>query len=293
MAKPTVFISHIHEEDNCANALENVLRKALLGALDVFNSSNRKSIAAGDPWRDRIIDTLRNSACVLVLASPNSVTSSWVNFETGGAWTCGTRVIPCCIQGMQPSSLPAPLSDLQAVSLDSSEDLRTLVTALAETAGLDSPSEFDFAEAVETIVATWQQPTDQLKNEEFETWFQKVQRRPEKYKGDTALGYFRVKHLSATDPQETRQFPGENLTPGDSVSCWIEVEGQQSKWTSHGFAGGDVADFLESVTEHTVLHGKVKCLGHVKVFETIVDLGDEERGISYPTAWLVAKAKKA
>jgi hypothetical protein len=58
MQKPTVFISHIHEEEVCANALEKVLRKALLGALDIFNSSNRKSIAAGDPWRDRIIETL-------------------------------------------------------------------------------------------------------------------------------------------------------------------------------------------------------------------------------------------
>ena len=91
MGKPVVFISHIHEDEQCANALEQALKKALLGALEVFNSSNRRSIAAGGPWRDRIIDTLKRSATVLVLASPDSVASPWVNFETGGAWVARSR----------------------------------------------------------------------------------------------------------------------------------------------------------------------------------------------------------
>jgi nicotinamidase-related amidase len=29
-----------------------------------------------------------------------------------------------------------------------------------------------------------------------------------------------------------------------------------------------------------------------KVYETIVNLGDDDRGISYPTAWLILDAKK-
>jgi len=70
--KQTVFVSHIHGEEHTANTVEAVLRKALLGAIDIFNSSNRRSISPGDPWRDRIINTLQKSTCVLVLASPNS-----------------------------------------------------------------------------------------------------------------------------------------------------------------------------------------------------------------------------
>jgi hypothetical protein len=53
-----------------------------------------------------------------------------------------------------------------------------------------------------------------------------------------------------------------------------------------------VADTLESLPDGTVLYGTVKCLGQMKVYETIMDMGDEERGISYPTAWLIVDAKK-
>jgi hypothetical protein len=179
--KPVVFISHLHEDEGCANALEQVLRKALLGALDVFNSSNRRSIAAGDPWRYRIIETLKRAATVLVLASPESVSSPWGNFETGGAWVAGTRVIPTCIKGMKPESLPAPLGHLQAVSLDSPEALRLLISRLSETAGLDEPVEFDFEQATNTIVASWSKSTAEVDNANFLAWYSKASRRPEKY----------------------------------------------------------------------------------------------------------------
>src|SRR5205823_6212104 len=50
--KPLVFISHIHEEEPSANALEKVLRRALLGALDVFNQTEvdrcRRSLEGAD-----------------------------------------------------------------------------------------------------------------------------------------------------------------------------------------------------------------------------------------------------
>jgi hypothetical protein len=52
MARPTVLISHVSRESDTAVALENVLTEALLGGLDVFNTSNRTSLSVGDPWRD-------------------------------------------------------------------------------------------------------------------------------------------------------------------------------------------------------------------------------------------------
>lgn len=293
MNKPVVFISHIHEDEACASALEQVLRKALLGALDIFNSSNRRSISAGDPWRDRIIETLKRSATVLVLASPDSVSSPWVNFETGGAWVAGTRVIPSCIKGMKPESLPAPLGHLQAVGLDSAAGLRLLINRLSETAGLDEPVDFDFDQAAQEIIASWSTKTVDVDNSAFLTWYKKVDRRPEKYKGETATGLFRVKHLNATDRQETSQFPGEGMKPGDTISFWLDVEGPGTVWTSHCFAAGPVADFLEGVNETILLRGTVKALGQMKVYETTMDFGNEDRGISYPTAWRVVDVARA
>jgi hypothetical protein len=293
MSKPVVFISHIHQDEACADALEHVLRKALLGALEVFNSSNRRSISAGDPWRDRIIETLKRSATVLVLASPDSVSSPWVNFETGGAWVAGTRVIPSCIKGMKPESLPAPLGHLQAVSLDSSDGLRLLINLLSETAGLDKPTEFDFDQAAGTIIASWKANIPDVDNTTFLAWYAKVERRPEKYKGESATGFFRVKHLHATDQQETRQFRGEGMKAGDTIHFWLELEGSESVWTSQCFATGTVADFLEGVNETILLRGTVKALGQMKVYETIMDMGDEERGVSYPAAWRVTDVTRA
>jgi hypothetical protein len=160
--KPKVFISHIHNEEHTANTVEAVLRKALLGAIDIFNSSNRQSIIPGDPWRDKIVETLQKSTCVLVLASPNSVSSPWVNFEAGGAWVAGTRVIPCCAGGMKPSSLPAPWGHLHGISLDSADGLSSLVRQLAELSGLDFPSDFDFSSAAKSIANTWELPASTL-----------------------------------------------------------------------------------------------------------------------------------
>jgi hypothetical protein len=293
MAKPVVFISHIHEDEVSANTLELVLKKALLGALDFFNSSNRRSIAPGDPWREQIVESLKRSATVIVLASPESVASPWVNFETGGAWVAGTRVIPCCVKGMTPASLPAPLGHLQAISLDSAEGLRLLVARLAETAKLDEPVDFDFEQGTRTIVSSWETSARSVDNTAFLAWFTKVSRRPEKYKGESAVGYFRVKHLYATDRQQTGQFRDEAMKPGDTLSFSLEVEGAGRTWTSHCFAAGPVADFLESVDDGQLLRGTVKALGQMKVYETVVDFGDEDRGISYPAAWRVMNVAEA
>ena len=290
MSKPVVFISHIHRDEACANAFEQVLRRALLGAVDVFNSSNRRSISVGDAWRDKIIESLRRSATVLILASPDSVSSPWVNFEAGGAWISERRVVPACIKGMKPESLPAPLSHLQAVSLDSADGLRILINLLSETAGLDKPADFDFDQATDAIVSSWKTQAPAMNNTAFLEWYTKVKRRPEKYKGESAVGFFRVKHLSATDRQKTEQFHKEGLRAGDAITFWLELEGPGSEWTTHCFANGSVADFLETVNDKTLLRGTVKALGQMKVFETIIDMGDEERGVSYPAAWRVMDA---
>jgi len=291
MTKPTIFISHVHTDEQSANTLELILKKALLGGLDVFNSSNRRSISVGDPWREKIIDTLKKSKCVLILTSPESVASPWVNFEAGGAWVSSTRVIPCCIKGMKPSSLPAPLSHLQSINLESPDDLRVLVKHLAEVAQLNFPEGFDFEEAVTVLTESCGKSANAT-NDELLSWIAKARRRPEKYKDQTAIGFFRVEYLSATDPQETGQFPKEGLKAGDSISCWLSVEGEKYKTESHCFAMGTVADILEDSTEGSLFHGRIKCLGQMKVYETVIDMGDEERGISYPSAWLIVEAVK-
>ena len=288
MLKQMVFLSHVHEDQRTANVLEEVIKKALLGGMEVFNSSNRKSISVGDPWRDVIVEHLRSSRTLLVLATPESVSSPWVNFEAGGAWVSGNRVVPCCAKGMTPSSLPAPLSHLQAIDLASPDDLRTLIKHLADVVGLDAPSQFDYQEAVTTIVGSWQRSLEEPSNEQFLQWLKKISARPKKYKGETCQGFVKISHISAVTPLEARQFPGEKITAGESIECWLTPVGQTFQTTHfHCFANDPVASLLFDIGKEDMIEVNVKCLGQLKVFETDIAWGDEERGISYPLAVLI------
>ena len=88
------FISHIHEDARISAALEDLIKESLLGGVEVFNTSNRVSLAPGEPWRDLIIQNLRGCVAALVVATPQSVSSPWINFESGGAWISEKRGIP-------------------------------------------------------------------------------------------------------------------------------------------------------------------------------------------------------
>jgi hypothetical protein len=293
MGKPRVFISHVHGDEAFANPLETIIRKALLGGVEIFNTSNRTSLEAGDPWRDKIIVSLRDSASVLVLASPDSVASPWVNFEAGGAWVAGTRVVPCCIRGMTPTSLPAPLSHLQALNPSDPEHLRLLIKQLADSAGLDFPADHDYETNAASLRVSSDSTAPSPESEKFREWFLRCERRPAKYNGQSASGKFRVSSLKATHTQQTEQFKQERLKPGDSLTCQLTVDGDGSISSYHCFARGDVADVLESTPDKQVLSGEIRCLGQMKVYETDFVMLDEDRGISYPTAWLILSAQQA
>jgi hypothetical protein len=288
MTKPVVFLSHIHSDQTIANSLESLIRSALLGGVEVFNSSNRKSIAVGEPWRDVIVERLRVSPTILILATPESVSSPWVNFEAGGAWVTGNRVIPCCAKGMTPSSLPVPLSHLQAIDLSSPEDIRSLLKHLADVANLDAPLQLDYQEAVAALMESWQDKEADQSNSKFIQWADKVSKRPKKYSGSASQGIARVDHISAVTPFEANQFRGENIVAGESVECWLSPIGGSTLY--HCFANSPVADLIDD-NLGAVFEVTVKCLGLMKVYTTDTAWGEEDRGVEYPMAALIVDAK--
>ncbi len=122
--------------------LKDSISKLLLGGVKFFVSSDRTAIIGGNRWLNKIEDALREAQVLLVLCSARSVLRPWVNFEAGGAWVVGKRVVPLCHAGMEPSSLPEPLKSLQAYNLLHGPDFRDLVALLAKEAGLNMP-DFD------------------------------------------------------------------------------------------------------------------------------------------------------
>jgi hypothetical protein len=111
-----VFISFIHEEEKVAAAVQTLLQKKLSGN-NVFLSSDRWQVAAGEIWLDRIREELASASVVLLMLSAKSVLRPWVNFEAGAAWLAGKPIIPVCFGELTKETLPKPYSGIQALNL--------------------------------------------------------------------------------------------------------------------------------------------------------------------------------
>lgn len=138
--KKRVFISHISDETELAQWLKARLDQDFLGALDIFVSSDRATIAAGRRWLDEVDTALKMADMQIVLCSRESVQRPWVNFEAGAVWLRGIPVVPVCHSGMAPEDLPVPLSMLQGIAVSQSAGLAKLYDAVASTLNLRTPS---------------------------------------------------------------------------------------------------------------------------------------------------------
>jgi hypothetical protein len=114
MAMADIFVSHIHEEAEAAEALTQYLRDY---GFESFLSSERWQIRAGDRWFDRITEELAEAKIVLLMLSKRSVDRPWINFEAGWSWSQKKKTIPVCFGGLEPHTMPRPYSDLQGIDL--------------------------------------------------------------------------------------------------------------------------------------------------------------------------------
>lgn len=136
--KPIVFVSHVEEDAEVASKVKKWLEDNLLDGVEVFVSSD-EGLDPGDKWEERIIDKLQNCRTALVVCTQMSVRQPWINFEAGGAWVKGARVIPLCYHSQRKSTLPRPLSSLQALDLSEPNDVMELLKIIAKEAGLRAP----------------------------------------------------------------------------------------------------------------------------------------------------------
>ena len=127
MSKLTVFVSHISEEHELAELLQQRLSEDFLKWVEVFVSTDTASISAGDNWLESIDRALRGARVLLVLCSPTSIRRPWINFEAGAAWMNKTTIIPVCHSRLRPNELPMPLSVLHAVEAREVTGLETAV----------------------------------------------------------------------------------------------------------------------------------------------------------------------
>ena len=137
--KPSVFISHVHEDAQIAHCLKDFLDEAFIGTFRIFVSSDGASIRAGDNWSSSIEQALTETALVLAVITNNSVERRWIYFECGGAYFARKRVVPVCCRGFPISALSPPLSWLQAIDGSDSGGVERLIEAIAHTFDLRKP----------------------------------------------------------------------------------------------------------------------------------------------------------
>lgn len=113
----SVFISFVHEEQEVAATVQQLLVEKLRREFAVFLSSDRWQMLAGQVWLDRIREELNGARVIVSLLSPRSIGRPWVNFEAGAAWLSNKPIIPACFGGLDLGQLPRPYSDFQAVDL--------------------------------------------------------------------------------------------------------------------------------------------------------------------------------
>jgi|HubBroStandDraft_4_1064222.scaffolds.fasta_scaffold413357_2 hypothetical protein len=114
-----LFVSFVHEDEKVASAVQDLLQTELNLREEVFLSSDKSQIYAGDLWLQKIKEALLAAEIVILMLSQRSVARPWVNFEAGAAWLADKKVIPVCYGNLSKNALPHPYSAIQALNLQS------------------------------------------------------------------------------------------------------------------------------------------------------------------------------
>jgi len=108
---PDIFISFSKEDKQFADFLHNHL---IAEGLDVFQAS--VSLQSGQRWSQEILQNLKNSTCVIFLASKAACQSPYVQQEIGASVSLGKNLIPV-VWDMLPENLPGWANQYQAINL--------------------------------------------------------------------------------------------------------------------------------------------------------------------------------
>ena len=124
---PDIFISFSMQDKPFADFLHNHL---VTEGVDVFQAS--LSLKPGQQWSQEILQNLRDSKCVLFLASKAACQSSYVNQEVGASVISGKNLIPV-VWDMPPENLPGWANQYQVINLDgvSVNEIRQIFSQIA------------------------------------------------------------------------------------------------------------------------------------------------------------------
>ena len=98
-----------------------------------------KSLPFGSNRIERIMTALKDCAAMVILCSDNSIGRPWINFEAGSAWVREISLTPICHSGLRRENLPSPLNLRTAADISNEEDLKNMLSAIANVIGSRVP----------------------------------------------------------------------------------------------------------------------------------------------------------
>ena len=129
MEKPTIFFSHSSKDKDLVMSIKSKIDKETSGVLDIFMSSDGQSIPFGTNWIHKIEEGLQLAKIMFVFVTNNSISSGWIYFEAGYAYSKGIQVIPVGI-GIDIGSLKAPLNLLQGFNITSNDSMNNFISII-------------------------------------------------------------------------------------------------------------------------------------------------------------------
>ena len=150
MSKPTLFFSHSSKDKDMVLAIKNKVMKYTSGTLEIFQSSDGESIPFGTNWIHKVEEGLKEAKVMFVFITEQSISSGWIYFEAGYAYSKDVHVIPVGI-GVSVGDLKAPLNLLQGFNITSADSLNNFLTIINREFSYNFPAQFtddDFNEIV-------------------------------------------------------------------------------------------------------------------------------------------------
>lgn len=150
MNKPTIFFSHSSKDKDLILSIKNKLDKSTGGVMEIFMSSDGQSIPFGSNWIHKIEDGLQAAKIMFVFVTENSISSGWIYFEAGYAYSKGIQVIPVGI-GVDIGALKAPLNLLQGFNILSEDSLNNFITIINRTFDYRFENAFGYDDYLDVI----------------------------------------------------------------------------------------------------------------------------------------------
>ena len=106
-----VFMSHVHEDDAALDRLKGLAAKQNLEVRDGSVSSDNPNRATNSDYikSEILAPRIRWASVLVVLISPLTHTSPWVNWEIEYAQRLGKRIVGVWLRGAQNADLPDAL----------------------------------------------------------------------------------------------------------------------------------------------------------------------------------------